>query len=191
MNPVLSIGIDPSLSATAVCRMHSPTEFHMNVFGSEPLWSKAPVTARLNRYQGLSGSIVNCIAADFAPVCLEGYGASARGNSQVPMIEFGCTLRTKLVSKWSVSEIPPASVKKFAAGKGNADKMKVALAVQKRWGVTFDSSDEFDAYVLAVIGLCLSGNIEPDTQWQREVIETLNNGGVKKKRKANKTEATR
>lgn len=170
---VKSIGIDPSLSATAICRMQSPSEFQMHVFGSDALKVKKTLTARLRRYQTLADSILGCIASEFAPVCLEGYGASARGNAQIPMIEFGCTLRTQLVPRWSVSEIPPASVKKFATGKGNADKMAVALACQKRWDVTFDTSDEFDAYVLAIIGLCLSEQIVPETQWQKEVIEKL------------------
>lgn len=192
---VRAVGIDPSLSATAVCRMESPGKFDMECFeASEPVKTLA---GRMQRYEDLARDVTRRIVLDSegivldgAIVCLEGYGSSARGNAQVPMIEFGATLRIRLLQTIPPLEVAPASVKKFAAGKGNADKMAVALASQKRWGVTFETSDEFDAYVLAVIGLTLGGHWEPQTEQQREVIETLRTGGVKRKKKRGNKNST-
>ncbi|NMO00850.1 crossover junction endodeoxyribonuclease RuvC [Gordonia sp. TBRC 11910] len=49
--------------------------------------------------------------------------------------------------------IVPVKVKQFAAGKGNADKIAVAMAVAKMWpGVDVASDDEADALAMATMG---------------------------------------
>lgn len=46
-------------------------------------------------------------------------------------------------------QIPPMTLKKFAAGKGNAKKQEMLLQIYKRWGLEFNDDNAADAYALA------------------------------------------
>ena len=46
-------------------------------------------------------------------------------------------------------KVPPMTLKKFAAGKGNAKKQEMLLQIYKRWGVEFTDDNAADAYALA------------------------------------------
>jgi Holliday junction resolvasome RuvABC endonuclease subunit len=49
--------------------------------------------------------------------------------------------------------VPPASLKKYATGKGNADKTAMAIAALKRFGLEFADDNCCDAYWLRAMGL--------------------------------------
>ena len=49
--------------------------------------------------------------------------------------------------------VPPATLKKYATGKGNADKTAMALALYKRTGLEFDDDNQVDAWWLRAAGL--------------------------------------
>jgi len=53
--------------------------------------------------------------------------------------------------------VPPATLKKFATGKGNADKTAMAMAAYKRAGVEFDDDNQCDAWWLRAAGLTAMG----------------------------------
>lgn len=46
-------------------------------------------------------------------------------------------------------KVPPMTLKKFAAGKGNAKKQEMLLQIYKRWGVEFNDDNAADSYALA------------------------------------------
>lgn len=52
-------------------------------------------------------------------------------------------------------EIPPMTLKKFATGKGNAQKSDMVLKAYKEFGVQAESEDEIDAFFCALVGDCL------------------------------------
>lgn len=54
--------------------------------------------------------------------------------------------------------VPPASLKKYATGKGNADKTAMAIAALKRFGVEFADDNQCDAYWLRAMGLHAYGH---------------------------------
>lgn len=54
--------------------------------------------------------------------------------------------------------VAPATLKKFATGKGNADKTAMALALFRRTGLELANSDETDAWWLRAAGLHLLGS---------------------------------
>ncbi len=54
--------------------------------------------------------------------------------------------------------ITPASVKKYATGKGNADKTAMALAAFKRAGVEFGDDNQCDAWWLRAMALDYYGS---------------------------------
>jgi Holliday junction resolvasome RuvABC endonuclease subunit len=45
-------------------------------------------------------------------------------------------------------QIPPMTLKKYAAGKGNAKKQEMLLQIYKRWGLEFNDDNAADAYSL-------------------------------------------
>ena len=48
-----------------------------------------------------------------------------------------------------VLKVPPMTLKKYAAGKGNAKKQEMLLQMYKRWGVEFNDDNAADSYALA------------------------------------------
>ena len=46
-------------------------------------------------------------------------------------------------------KVPPMTLKKYAAGKGNAKKQEMLLQIYKRWGVEFNDDNAADSYALA------------------------------------------
>jgi crossover junction endodeoxyribonuclease RuvC len=105
-------------------------------------------------------------------VVLEGYAMLANGRITA-LAELGGVVKASLyVRKQPFIVVPPARVKKFATGKGNANKDEVRLWVYKRWGVELKTNDEIDAYVLAQIGLSYLG-CPVQCKAQQEVIDDL------------------
>jgi hypothetical protein len=45
-------------------------------------------------------------------------------------------------------KIPPMTLKKYAAGKGNAKKQEMLMQIYKRWGIEFNDDNAADAYAL-------------------------------------------
>ena len=165
------IGLDPSLSATAVCVLDSDGTHEMSVFASKP--SGTHVHARYDRYWDVVRRTMDVVKVSrCGQVFIEGYSMGARGRAVSAMIEFGWTLRIALNPYAEVIEVPPSCVKKFVTGKGNADKSAVILGVYKRWGLECKTSDEADAYGLAQIAKAYETG-ECATQQQREVIAVL------------------
>ena len=54
-------------------------------------------------------------------------------------------------------KVPPMTLKKFAAGKGNAKKQEMLLQIYKRWGIEFTDDNAADSYALARL---VSGNAD-------------------------------
>lgn len=88
-------------------------------------------------------------------VVVEGYGF-ANKHTLVTLVEIGTVIRLRLNELgFGWGNCAPNQLKKFAAGKGNANKQKVMLEVFKHWG--FEGTDnEVDAFGLAAIGLYAS-----------------------------------
>lgn len=182
------IGIDPSLTATAVCiwdtELPDDQPVVMRVFTSKPAEG---VKARIERYQNLVEDVAETIiihnARNNSVVFLEGYSATMKGNALFSLCEFGGLLRQRFVDlPKEVIEVPPTSLKKFVCGTGNAKKELMIGHVCKRWGHLFETSDEADAFSLAMLGERYVGLAECDNEAQRQVIAKLKNP-VKKSRK--------
>jgi hypothetical protein len=63
----------------------------------------------------------------------------ANNNSAIP---FPDRMRVPL-------QIPPMTLKKYAAGKGNAKKQEMLMQIFKRWGIEFNDDNAADSYALA------------------------------------------
>lgn len=87
---------------------------------------------------------------------LEGYalGVTRAASSLADLAELGGVVK---LSIWRRQEdflvVPPARLKRFVCGRGNARKDEMRLWVYKRWGFEHPSPDVIDAYALARFGL--------------------------------------
>lgn len=79
-------------------------------------------------------------------VAMEGYSFNSRASQAHSLGELGGVVRCALHDagiRWI--DIPPTSIKKYACGKGNADKLDVILAARDRLAYDGKSNDEADA----------------------------------------------
>jgi len=72
----------------------------------------------------------------------------------------------------NIVKVAPADLKKFAVGKGNADKDSVMLAAA-RHEPAIGNNDEADAWWLWVIGEWLAGRPFIETDYRRKVIDKI------------------
>lgn len=86
-------------------------------------------------------------------VVIEGYSFSSRNGGE-RLGELGGVIRVALFElDVPYIEVQPAQLKKYATGKGNANKDAVVAAVAARTGIAFATSDECDAWVLRAMAL--------------------------------------
>ena len=153
MRPV--VGIDPSLTATGVAWADGTTEVIK--------WPGRDVGRLVNVYRQTCDWWENAVYARQKPlVVIEGYSmGSARQQSHAHGLgELGGVIRLALAHCCvDFIDIPPACVKKYATGKGNANKDLVRDAARDRLGLPAGvTSDECDAAWLRQIGLRLVGD---------------------------------
>ncbi len=160
------MGIDPSLTSTGM----------VVLWGTGEQWRALTSKRRgVERIRDLADPLIET-AEKTRPdlIAIEGYAFGAKGRALFDLAEFGGVLRYNLwLGGHNYIDVPPSTVKKFATGRGNAKKDEIMLAVYKRWGVEFHTSDEADAYVLARIALALTEGDRNLTEFQREVVKAL------------------
>lgn len=175
------LGIDPSLTGFAVCVGASPTEYYTHRWSSHFLGSR--IDARIDRMLPLVENVME-LADKYRPsvVCLEGYAYSSNGSGVTERIELGGILRADLTTlDADLFEVAPMTLKKFCTGQGKGDKTAMVACMTKRWGVEFFDSDRYDAYGLCRMALCLAGLAKPETDAQRQAIDTVLRGPIKRK----------
>lgn len=87
-------------------------------------------------------------------VAIEGYSYSSRNSHAHALGELGGIVRSRLRAahvRWV--DIPPASLKRYACGRGNAPKDQVLVAAVQRLDITPRNSDEADAAWLRALTL--------------------------------------
>ena len=157
-NQEVTIGIDQSLTGFAVSAVsiESPAN-HITWVYKSPYKGVQRLddiqTFLFERFEWLQerGNSIRDIAME---------GTVLASNSALVLGELAATVKLLL---WDFFEdhrrtplqIPPMTLKKYAAGKGNAKKQEMLLQIYKRWGVEFNDDNAADAYALARLA---SGN---------------------------------
>lgn len=165
------MAIDASLTGFAICITNIP-----NAEDFEVRYSTKPVktlVARIRRMQGLADKCVGLVK-QYKPylVLIEGYSYSSRGSSSIDLGELGMLIRSSLVNKVGImAEVSPNILKKFATGKGNANKVAVASALASKYDRTFDTDDQADAFGLSKLGRCVLGLDVPCNKTQVECVK--------------------
>ncbi len=103
---------------------------------------------RLDRIVREVQTLVGKVPVDLA--VLEGYSYGSQGRSVFDIGELGGCVRL-LLYRLGVPfvEVPPACLKKYACGHGNAKKIDMVVAARERFGLQGTTDDnECDAYLL-------------------------------------------
>lgn len=170
-----AIGIDPSLTGLAVCVLNGDQP-HEATFGSKASEFKT-LGARISRFRGQVNSLADWLrkhAPGPGVICLEGYSFGSQNTKAHQTGEFGMYLRCKLLMDgYTVVEVSPAVVKRFATGKGNGKKAPVLSALAKRYGREFDTDDQADAFALAMLCGCMLGAVKPQTAFQTKAADDV------------------
>ncbi len=177
---MIIIGIDPSLTSTGIV---SVNEFGI-ILTSEAVKSKLFGVKRLSdiKEQMIPKVRYDADEGEETMVFIEGYSYGSLNNREI-LGELGGMIRLMLFEQ----EIPfidvaPTSLKKFVTGKGNADKIAMALGIQKTWGKDFETTDQADAFALCQLGLAYMELIPDPPVFRQEVIAGMKAPKVKKKK---------
>jgi crossover junction endodeoxyribonuclease RuvC len=132
----------------------------------------------LDRMHAICRNVLRLVPTVFDPgsvtVIIEGFSFGSKGAALYEIGGLGYIVRYALwCRKVKVIEAAPSAVKKFATGKGNVNKNIVIRDVFKRWSINVEDDNAADAFVLGKIGLCLAGIEQPETEFQRDVLKTL------------------
>lgn len=175
-------GIDPSLTGCAVSVFDPAGDPRTYTFSSKPADG---VVARFQRFDSLCSEVID-VARIAALCCIEGYSFASKGGKSFDRVEFGGMLRWRLMTLAAVRliEVPPTTLKLFAAGKGNADKTAMAIAVYKRWKVELPDDNQVDAYCLARMAACIAGWAAPENEAQKRAIDSVLKPKAKKQKTA-------
>ena len=149
---LVSIGIDQSLTgfALTILSNNDPTQYVTWVyrspyFGIERL---ADIRQWLTDNLGYAEEhwVINDIAME---------GTVLASHAALVLGELSATVRLAIFDLFEEEDdrrfplkVPPMTLKKYAAGKGNAKKQEMLLQIYKRWGVEFNDDNAADAYAL-------------------------------------------
>lgn len=101
---------------------------------------------------------------DITDIAME--GTVLASHSALVLGELSATVRLAIYDRFENDlkyplRVPPMTLKKFAAGKGNAKKQEMLLQIYKRWGIEFNDDNAADSYALArLISGTAEGTIE-------------------------------
>lgn len=146
------IGIDLSLTATGVAIVGdaSPYTTTFPSFGHRG----DSLTQRAERLRSIVVRVRQRLVSSTALVVLEGPSVMSKGGSNWDRAGLWWWVAAELTGlSYPVAVAPPTVVKKWAAGKGNADKAAVAAGVTRLWpDVEPGNDNEFDALAMATMG---------------------------------------
>jgi crossover junction endodeoxyribonuclease RuvC len=143
----MNLGLDLSLTSTGYCVLDSRTvPVVVGTIRTRPTDGSFYVRARIVRQK------VMTLIQKYEPeaIAIEGHAIFSGKSSAVQLAELNGIVRYAIFAAgWRWENVPPSTLKKFAAGKGNASKAEMIEAVRKKWGFATKSNDEADAYALA------------------------------------------
>jgi Holliday junction resolvasome RuvABC endonuclease subunit len=131
------LALDLSLTRTGVCK----DDGACSVIRTDKLRGLPRVDHIVRQVQALARGV------DL--VVIEGYSFGSQGRSVFDIAELGGCVRFllhRLGIRWV--DVPPATLKKFATGKGNSAKDAMIAAAIRRFGFAGSDNNEADAFLL-------------------------------------------
>lgn len=164
------VGLDLSLTATGLSVLYQDIKLDGYRYTlTSPHKGPRRLSEFANHIKLAAEQILAYRPASEVLVCIENYAFSQFGKI-VHLGELGGVVKQNLFDAGlsNILVYPPTTLKKFATGKGVAEKGLVMTNVYKRWDVDTSNNNEADAYVLSRLGHCLCYP-ETYTEFQREV----------------------
>lgn len=169
------LGIDFSLTSTGVCAITDGEAECITIRSSkEETWDAFP-----RRVESIAVAIHEWAGDEMlgAALVIE-TPAFAGKSSSLDRMFGGWWIAVNTFSRLGYDtplRVTPQQVKKYATGKGNANKDEVLAAVIRRYPDVFvTGNDQADALVLAAIGAGVYGEpFETGTKYQQEVVEAV------------------
>jgi crossover junction endodeoxyribonuclease RuvC len=168
------MAIDPSLTGTAIVLLGKEETLRREYKTKSGDWD-SNISGRDARYMSIISKVKEK-AERYRPkyLFIENYAHNAQGKGVIQLGEFGGVLRHNIHEFFTFfAEVPPTVIKKFATGKGNANKAAVISAIVSRYGVQVKTDNEADAYALAQLGAVVTGYEKAQTRFQTEVIPVV------------------
>lgn len=148
----LAMGIDPSLTGFGLSfvSMANPDQHETLVYSSPHRGVRRLkditdwINDKIDYIEENNHEIIN--------VAIE--AAILSSPSSLPLGELAGAVKLALYKRFDDDycrfplKIPPMTLKKYAAGKGNAKKQEMLLQIYKRWGLEFNDDNAADAYAL-------------------------------------------
>lgn len=152
MTPQFVLGVDPSLTGTGLAVV-GPGRCVTATIGSKGSRDDS-LTARDGRLSALADRVTDYATPDTVLAVIEGPAMGSRVGSTLDRHGLWWRIVHRLHQRdIPVAVCPPTVAKKWAAGKGTADKIGVALAVARLWPAAEPADDnQCDALALATMG---------------------------------------
>lgn len=146
------LGVDPSLTATAICLIADANDLTVEVSRTKPAGSTA--AAKLHRMH-LQVAFVSEYAVKSDLVLIEAPSFGSKGSATRDLAGLWWLMFSELLQHPApVGVVTPSVLKKWVTGSGNADKFRVGQHISKRWpDVELRTDDQADALGLASMGL--------------------------------------
>lgn len=167
----VAIGIDQSLTgfALTVLSVEDPTKFVTWVYKSPYFGIERLVDIRTWLLDHLLW--LDKHEFDVKDIAME--GTVLASHAALVLGELSATVRLAIYDHYEGNlrfplKVPPMTLKKYAAGKGNAKKQEMLLQIYKRWGIEFTNDNAADSYALARLA---SGSI--DGAIEKAIIEQM------------------
>lgn len=149
---MLYVGLDVSMRATGLVVLNDAGNVVVQRVIGWPAKSRPCKTMeqRIRYFAEVGNEIRLCLVNlnEELAVAIEGYSMHGKGDISLAP-ELGGIVRLGVIQFERIHEVPPAVLKKFATGKGNATKDIVVKEVLRRWSFNTDDNNVADAYVLA------------------------------------------
>lgn len=173
MTGFTSLGLDLSCTATGVVLLRESGQNIPELIHASEIKPKSK--AGMVRVHWIVSEIMEMIHGEKPDrIVVEGYSLGKNASSTIPLVELGGLLRFMLYLDGLTWFDPRASeVKKFATGKGNAQKDVVMMHVLKRWAYESATNNIADAYVLACMGLAQANRLPGITKEMRAIAGQL------------------
>jgi hypothetical protein len=151
-------GIAPALEGTALALLDPTHDAPLAVYLTAPGRANRTGLARYAGFTRMVAGTVQHLERHGTPALLAVRGYSLKGRSRVhgELIELGALLRWQLLRRrWPVTEVPPGTLHRFAAGSGDPSPSALAAALAALYRRSFASPREAEAYGLAHIARAL------------------------------------
>lgn len=148
------VGLDLSVTSTGLVILDSRGGENPSVVVDRLVKPAKSYGSEMPRAMKLADDIETVVVAHSPDLAvIEGYAFGASHGLAV-LVELGTLVRRSLITlQVPYIVVPPPTLKKFATGKGNAQKDLMLKEVFRRWAYDTPSNDLADAYWLAIYGL--------------------------------------